>query len=267
MSFDFPPASSPSPVHQQAFRHPSSSHDSTSIPFPNSHPSALSSNHSSLLACAARDAWSGSSNLHAPTDRSQSVAPRRLDNSRRIAPRSRQSERSRHGSRPHGALLRLRQVNNSVLELPLSCEAEHFELRPNTSASHIGSPTLTHVAMAHQSTRRALPEDADSPDRSAKRAKLDGDDDGSQSRPLRYGYEGHARPTKLRMEVVYSDSEDAEKCLVDDGSVFCSFKTCGNLIFRHCDDTVADISKIVIKAPGSDWMAPYARFVASSLIC
>jgi hypothetical protein len=91
---------------------------------------------------------------------------------------------------------------------------------------------------------------------------------------FKYGYKGQVVPGRLKMEIVscdggeYSDKEypvglhNVRNILKNDISVYCSESSRCNILLRHIGDAPFALEKIVIRAPGRGFTAPYVPLPA-----
>ena len=106
--------------------------------------------------------------------------------------------------------------------------------------------------------------------RRRKRPKLGDEFSTIRSRGFRYDWKGRAAPGRLKMEIhecnggLHSGAaaQDCgrykqENILVNDQSVYCTEANKCNIIMRHGEEACFSVTKLVIKAPGSLFTAPY----------
>lgn len=100
---------------------------------------------------------------------------------------------------------------------------------------------------------------------SAKRRKLDSDDNREGPRGFSYGQHGQVVPGALKMEIASCDggtyepegeSSWPENVLHNDSSVYCTKSDRCNLILRHRGETPFCLKKLIIKAPKVGFDAP-----------
>ena len=104
-----------------------------------------------------------------------------------------------------------------------------------------------------------------------KRRRLDRSPEPQQIRkPIRYGYYGQVEAGRLKMELVSCDGgqhkdprspEDLgpQNILRHDKSVYCSERSCVNIVMRHADDTPFCLEKLHIVAPENGFTSPYVH--------
>jgi hypothetical protein len=107
------------------------------------------------------------------------------------------------------------------------------------------------------------PSEHNEDNRRVKRRRLDSDKTAQIYRGFRYGKYGQSEPGQLVMELVSCDGGlfmngyAAENILKNDASVYCTKGNRCNIVLRHQGSTVFSLKELTIKAPDSNFTAPY----------
>lgn len=119
-------------------------------------------------------------------------------------------------------------------------------------------------------SRLEAPTEPDTDRPRLKRRKLDHDSSDTGFQAVKYGYFGQVVPGRLKMEIVSCDGGEysadstalyrAENVLRNDKSVYCTKSSRCNLVLGHQGETTFDLQKLVIKAPGRGFTAPWVPF-------
>lgn len=147
---------------------------------------------------------------------------------------------------------------DSLSDIPINSPLPTF----TTGSSRPRSPTVEIGSERRHTKRRKLDHNA------GPKSEYDG---------FKYGYKGQVVPGRLRMEIVscdggeYSDKEypvglhNVRNILKNDISVYCSESSRCNILLRHIGDTPFALEKIIIRAPGRGFTAPYV--VLPTAVC
>jgi hypothetical protein len=163
----------------------------------------------------------------------------------------------------------LRRSVPSTTNRPQATPSERYLRRSVTRLrdSRIAETGITADASNHR-LRHAIDEPPESV-RQPKRRKLDHQPKAaSEYDYYKYGYDGQAVPTRLKMEIVscdggeyeMSDSErlyKVQNVLNNDKSVYCSQSSSCNLLLKHIPEAPFCLEKIVIRAPNRGFTAPF----------
>ena len=177
------------------------------------------------------------------------------------APRSPSSlmRARRRATRPSERLQRHRDRQNQTAMARQEAEPSRAPI-PYPPVPRIGSPDVTTreysgEAQVNRENRWR-----------AKRRKLDVDDNNRITPAFRYGHKGQVVPGKLKMQIVScdggqytepnGDSSWANNVLDDDSTVYCTKSNRCNMVLGHLGNMPFSLSKIVIKAPRTDFDAP-----------
>jgi hypothetical protein len=160
---------------------------------------------------------------------------------------------------------------NSTLSDSLS-ELEYLDHSLEEANSHLRA--LLDLTTHNNLTTTIMPPNMPPPHRAqehpdenrrAKRRKLDSDRLSTGMRGFRYGKYGQVEPGPLTMEIVSCDGGmfsneslyAAENILKNDTSVYCTKGNRCNIVLRHQGGAAFSLKELVIKAPGSNYSAPY----------
>ncbi|KAF2676784.1 hypothetical protein K458DRAFT_321277 [Lentithecium fluviatile CBS 122367] len=186
-----------------------------------------------------------------------------------IVPRRRQAGRPvpRHAEREPENNPRFRRSTPSTVSRPRATPSERY-LRRSHARLREQRSTETDSANDMADIDAAMIDIVDNAHRQPKRRKLD-----HETRPAseydyyKYGYEGQAVSTRLKMEVAscdggefeWSESErlyKVQNVLSNDKSVYCSRSSRCNLLLKHVPEAPFCLEKIVIRAPNRGFTAP-----------